>query len=134
MTKIGEQLTDLMVNQGKTAPEITHALKILGNGNMQHGFSRIGEFFSEEINNASLKGLFKGRIQGGIAGALGTITLGGLISLIINKRKQSASHETEGQEILKALKTIPTTTKYRENNDTNPNTDVTNHTSISSAE
>ncbi len=41
MEKTGKQIIDLITDHNKSASYMTHALKILGNGNMQKGFTRI---------------------------------------------------------------------------------------------
>lgn len=109
MTNIGKQITDLLMDTGKSAPDMTHALKDLGNGSMQKGFARIAEFFKEEIATATAKELTKGRIQGSIIGILGTVTFGSFVALAINNQKKKAAHKVEGEEILKSMKSnIPT--------------------------
>ena len=104
MTNTGKQILNLMKDNGKSAPDMTHSLKVLGNGSMQKGFARIEDFFTDEVNATAKKELTKGRIQGVIGSVLGTAALGGLITLIINKKKRKAAHEAEGQEILKVMK------------------------------
>ena len=101
MTTTGMQIVDLITDNGKPAPDMTHALKLLGNGSMQAGLTRIGNHFKAEISAAFSKGLTKGRIQGSILGILGTIAVGKTIALTVNKQKKSAAHETEGKDILR---------------------------------
>ena len=72
MTNTATQIANLMVNNGKTAADMTHAVKVLGNGSKQQGFARIGSYFTKEAAIAAAKGLAKGRIQGGVVGVLGT--------------------------------------------------------------
>ena len=86
---------------------MTHAVKNLGIGSMQQGFSRIGAFFSEEVAMAAAKGLATGRIQGGIIGVLGASAVGGIIAYAKHKKKKNAEHYAEGQRILKTLETEP---------------------------
>lgn len=107
MTTTGMQIVDLITDNGKPAPDMTHALKLLGNGSMQAGLTRIGNHFKAEISAAFSKGLTKGRIQGSILGILGTIAVGKTIALTVNKQKKSAAHETEGKDILRAMETSP---------------------------
>lgn len=120
MTTTGMQIVDLITDNGKPAPDMTHALKLLGNGSMQAGLTRIGNHFNAEISAAFSKGLTKGRIQGsilGILGILGTIAVGKTIALTVNKQKKSAAHETEGKDILMAMETasIPASSSSAEN-------------------
>ena len=103
MSNTGKQIANLMMDTGKSAPDMTHAVKVLGNGSMQKGFSRIGKYFMDEINTANKKGPTKGRIQGGIAGALGAVALGGAIKFAIDKKHKHSAHEIEGQKILKEM-------------------------------
>ena len=107
MTTTGMQIVDLITDNGKPAPDMTHALKLLGNGSMQAGLTRIGNHFKAEISAAFSKGLTKGRIQGSILGILGTIAVGKTIALTVNKQKKSAAHENEGKDILRAMETSP---------------------------
>ena len=115
MSNTGKQIANLMMDTGKSAPDMTHAVKVLGNGSMQKGFSRIGKYFMDEINTANKKGLTKGRIQGGIAGALGAVALGGAIKFAIDKKHKHSAHEIEGQKILKEMQSA--SPLYPENTD-----------------
>lgn len=99
MTNVGKQILNLMNDTNKSAPDITHALKVLGNGSMQKGLSRIRDFFRDEVGAAQNKG----RIQGVIFGILGTAAFGSLIALNVYNKKKKTAHETEGQEIIKVL-------------------------------
>lgn len=103
MTNTGRQITNLMMDTGKSAADMTHAVKVLGNGSMQQGFSRIGAFFSEEVATAAANGLATGRVQGGIAGMLGTAAVGGIIAFVINRKRKKDAHEAEGKIILQAM-------------------------------
>lgn len=106
MTNTAMQIANLMMNNGKNAADMTHAVKILGGGSMQQGFARIGEYFSSEVADAAAKGLMRGRIQGGIVGILGTATVGGLVWWWTRDRKAKANHETEGRTILHTMETV----------------------------
>lgn len=103
MTSTGRQITNLMMDTGKSAADMTHAVKVLGNGSMQQGFSRIGAFFSEEVATAAAKGLTTGRVQGGIVGMLGTAAVGGIIAFAVSKKRKKDAHEAEGQIILQTM-------------------------------
>ncbi len=104
MIETGLQITELMTNNGMSAPEMTHALKILGNGSMQQGFIRMGAFFSEEIKEASWQGLTTGRIQGCLLGAAGTVLVGGVSLYIYNKVNKRKKLEKEEHEILRVMR------------------------------
>lgn len=104
MTNTGKEIANLMMNNGKSASEMTHALSELGGGSMQKGFARIGKYFTEESAKAATKGLSRGRIQGSIVGVLVTATIGGAIYAIAKKKEKDVAHEAEGQIILNAMK------------------------------
>lgn len=103
MTDTRKQILDLMTNNGKSAPEMTHSVKVLGNGSMQKGLTYIGEYFKEEIELAASKGVTKGRIQGGVIGALIGASLGGLAYLVVRNKKKAELHEEAGNKILKTM-------------------------------
>lgn len=102
MTETGKRILDLMTNNGKSASEITHSIKVLGNGSMQRGLTYIGEYFKEEIADASSKGLTKGRMQG-VAGTALALSIGGLSYFVIRRKKKAKLHEEAGQKILKTM-------------------------------
>lgn len=105
MANTGMQIANLMMSNGKSAADMTHAVKVLGGGSMQRGFARIGEFFSAEVAGATAKGLLRGRIQGGIVGVLGTAAVGGLIWWFTRAKEAEIAHEAEGQVILHTMET-----------------------------
>ena len=119
MTNTGKQIIDLITDHNKSASDMTHALKKLGNGNMQKGFTYIGKYFTEEINLANKKGLVKGRIQGGIVGILGALTLCNAVRLFIDNQHESLAHEKEGQKILKELELNPSSIDTTNTNNIN---------------
>ena len=104
MTNTGKEIADLMMNNGKSASEMTQALSKLGRGSMGEGFARIGKYFAEESAKAAAKGQSRGRIQGGMVGTLVTAAVGGTIYAIAKKKEKDAAHEVEGQTILNAMK------------------------------
>lgn len=108
MTNTGKEIANLMMNNGKSASEMTHALSELGGGSMQKGFARIGKYFTEESAKSAAKGLNLGRIQGCIVGILVTATVGGTICAVAKKKEKDAAHEAEGQTILNAMKSEAT--------------------------
>lgn len=93
------QITDLITASGQTGPQMTHALKVLGNGDMQQGLIRIAKFF-----HAEGKSYIKlGRLQGVVGGAAGA----GLIFLIIKLIKdghEKSKHKEEAKAIMNAFK------------------------------
>ena len=104
MTNTAMQIANLMMSNGKNAADMTHAVKILGEGSMQRGFARIGDFFSTEVACATAKGLMRGRIQGGLVGIIGTAAVGGLVWWLTQDSK-AVAHEAEGRTILRTMET-----------------------------
>ncbi len=106
MTDTGKQISNLMMDTGKSAADMTHAMKNLGNGSMQRGLARIGRYFVHEAAMAASNGRKKGRIEGGIIGALGMLFIGGIAVIVKQqKKKKEQQHEMEGQVILKTMQT-----------------------------
>ena len=103
MTDIMEQILNLMMDNGKSASDITKKLKILGNGSMQKGLIRIKEFFENDATARAIKERSKGRQQGVIIGAFGTVTLGAIIAFAAKEKKKKTAHEAEGREILNVM-------------------------------
>ena len=103
MTKTGLQIANLMKDNNMNAADMTHAVKVLGDGSMQKGFFEIGEFFSKEIDLANSASLRKGRIQGGLAGMFGAVCIGGLIWWFVQDREDVTAHEEEGKRILQTM-------------------------------
>ncbi len=103
MTNTGKEIANLMMNNGKSASEMTHALSELGGGSMQKGFARIGKYFTDEAAKAAAEGLSRGRIQGGIVSVLVTAAVGGTIYAVTKKKEKDAAHEAEGRTILNAM-------------------------------
>ncbi len=106
MTDTGTRIIRFLMNPGKSAPDMTHALKTLGGDSMQHGLARIARYFTEEVRISMERGIAKGRIEGGVIGTLGGLAIGGITTaIIVNRKKKIAKHETEGRDILKTLET-----------------------------
>ena len=96
---VGMEIANLMMDTRKSAADMTHAVKALGNGDMQRGLAQIGAYFADEIAEAEARGLARGRIEGGVAVAIGILAVGGIIACVKHKRKKRAEHESEGQII-----------------------------------
>lgn len=91
MNDTKKQILELLSLRGKSASEMTHALKFLGDGSMEAGLSRISEYFSKESKIATAKG------------ALGATVVIALIALVKKKIDETRKHNEEGEAILKGL-------------------------------
>lgn len=100
MSSISKEISELLNSSGKSASEMTHALKFIGNGSMEAGLSRIGDYFEKEIKSATEKSAIGGVI-GGAIGATILIATGVLVKRKIDENKK---HKEEGEDILKGLK------------------------------
>lgn len=96
MSDIGNEIQALIKASGKSAPQMTHALKRLGSGDMQSGIKRIASYLTKE-------GIKIGTVRGTICGVIGTAAVGSLILLIREAVKAHQSHKAEGVAILKEL-------------------------------
>jgi hypothetical protein len=115
MNSTGIQITNLITKNGKTSPEITHALKDLGDGDMQTGLTRIAEFFLAD----SAHSLKTGRIQGVIGGVAGV----GAILLFykfIKSAVKNSKHIEEGKVILNCLEKNLTEKKIDDSKESTP--------------
>ena len=111
----GMQIAHLLTESGKSASDMTHLVKSLGEGSMQKGLTRIGDYFQDEIAITAKTYLKKGVIKGVVGGSTGTLIIGGCAYgayRLIKKKKneiaqdaeQLARHEAEGQSIINAMK------------------------------
>lgn len=93
------QIADLITADGQTGPRMTHALKVLGNGDMQQGLIRIAKFFLAE-GKSYIK---VGRIQGavGVAACAGLIFL---IAKLIKDGHEKSKQKEEAEAIIGAFK------------------------------
>ena len=99
MADISKQIIELITSSGKTAPQLTHALKFIG-GNMQNGIYIVAEYFRKEgINIGIKKGLARGRLEGAAFMAF----IATIIESVRRKISEDKALETEGQEILRGL-------------------------------
>lgn len=99
MTSTAIQISELINNSGQTGPQMTHALKVLGNGDMQQGLIRIANYFLAESKNY----IKVGRLQGVAGGAAGVGLILLIIRLIKDGRKKS-KHQEEAKAIMDAFK------------------------------
>lgn len=96
MNNTGEEILEILTPSGKSAPEITHALKFIGNGSMEAGLSKIGDYFQKEVKNGTMKGA--------IGGVIGGVILMKTVELVKKKIDESKNHKEEGEVILKGLR------------------------------
>lgn len=47
MSDLNKKITELLSDSCKAAPDMTHSLKIIGDGDMKEGMKTIAEFFEE---------------------------------------------------------------------------------------
>jgi len=93
MNDIGKQINTLIKPSGKSASKMTHALKYLGNGDMQTGIERVADYFTKE-------GIKIGEVRGFINGTVVGVSL---ILLIQQVMMEHQKHKVEGKAILKGL-------------------------------
>ena len=98
MNNTAEQIAKLIYAPNPSAPNTTHALAELGNGNMQNGLRRIASYYAAE----SSSNLRLGRIQGCLVGALSATATAGAIALIYHSIQRKRL-ESEGKVILNTL-------------------------------
>lgn len=106
MSAKAEEIFELISSSGLSAPEMTHSLKMVGDGDMQKGFLHMARFFhSDGFSEGVSVGTKRGFIQGAL-GALGAVALVGGIYVTgkINERKRKTQLENEGKKILNTLK------------------------------
>lgn len=96
MSELVSLINDLIKSSGISAPKMTHALKYLGDGNMQNGIARIASFCTKE-------GIKIGTVRVAIGGVVGSAVLYGLYLLISKQVKEHQKHRIEGEAILKGL-------------------------------
>ena len=91
MSNLGKQITELLMDSGKSAPSITHALKSLGNGSMQKGLARMSNYLVADATA-------KGRLEGGLV-----VFSSAAFICFIYHRRATLFRNQEGEKILSAL-------------------------------
>ncbi|CDB15314.1 putative uncharacterized protein [Clostridium sp. CAG:221] len=91
MNKTSKEILDFLSSTGKSASEMTHALKFIGNGSMEDGLLRIGDYFEREVKIGTAKG------------AIGATIILTTVALVKKKIDESKKHKEEGEAILKGL-------------------------------
>ena len=99
MTATTMQIADLITASGQTGPQMTHALKVLGNGDMQQGLIRIAKFFLAEGKSY----INIGRLQGVVGGAA-VVGLIFLIAKLIKDGREKSKQKEEAKAIMDAFK------------------------------
>ena len=87
MSDLSKKITELLSNECKAAPDMTHGLKNIGDGDMKEGMKIMVDFFEEN-------GMRKGALLGA------TATLAG-VGLIVGAKKL---YKEKGEKILNGLK------------------------------
>lgn len=93
------QIANLVTTSGQTGPQMSHALKVLGNGDMQQGLIRIAKFFLAE-GKSYIK---VGRLQGVVGGAA-CVGLIFLIDKLIKDGCEKSKQKEEAKAIMDAFK------------------------------
>lgn len=92
MSDLSKEITDLLSDSCKAAPDMTHGLKIIGDGDMKKGVLTVAEFFKES-----------GMKKGALLGTAGTLTAVGLIAGIKKLHTLNKEHKSKGEKIVKGL-------------------------------
>ena len=93
MNNISKEITELLSDSCKAAPDMTHSLKIIGDGDMKNGMKTVAEFFTES-----------GMKKGALLGTVGTLTVVGLIVGIKELYSMNKANKEKGEKILNGLK------------------------------
>lgn len=98
-----EQVINLLNEKGKSADTMTSALKTIGDGSMENGINKLVQF-------AEKAGERQGFTKAFVLGVAGTITVAGLIQILIKYIKKrimdEKKFEVEGKEIIRNLENI----------------------------
>jgi len=106
---MNDEILNLLAKNGKSAPEFTHALKVLGDGSMQQGVERLSKYYLEDLALQKSHSLRTGWVQGGIAGiVLTALTLASVAAIKHNKERQ-LKHAIEAEQIQDALASTEST-------------------------
>ena len=96
MDDINKQILELVNTRGKSAPQMTHALKFIGDGNMENGIEKIKTYFVSE-------GKKIGEMTGYVKGVVFTSLVFTVAILIKEKIETDKKRKEEGQAILMGL-------------------------------
>ena len=104
MSEVGDTIKSLLFDDRQAGADMTHRLKVLGNGSMQDGMKRLATFFIKEGRMAGFK---EGEKSGIVKGSLGTLAIGSAIAgtwYLVEQHKQKKKHEEDGGKILNTLR------------------------------
>lgn len=96
MNDIDEQILDLVNNKGKSASQMTHALKFIGNGDMGTGLEKVKDYFTRE-------GKKIGEVTGCVKGIVFTSLIFAIGVLIKKEIERNRKRAEEGEILLKKL-------------------------------
>ena len=72
MSTMSTQIMDLVGTKNLSASDMSHAAKLIGNGDMQQGFRKIAEYFKD-------MGYLEGNRNGWIKGSVATLFVGAVV-------------------------------------------------------
>ena len=102
------KITELLSESCKSGPDMTHALKTVGDGSMKKGIGIIKDYFIESgVKQGNASGMLKGTLLGtGV-----TLSVVGLIVLINKAKSGNDEHKKKGEDIIKKLEESVNTTE-----------------------
>ena len=106
MSNISEQIGELLNTSGMDAPDMTRALKVIGEGDMQNGIKKLADYCNAVGNEQGYNaGDRNGTVKGSLVTLLVVAIIGGGVYI---KNKYVACRQkkldAEGNEILQAIK------------------------------
>lgn len=105
--------------RNKSADQISHFLKLFGNGNMNSGLKRVANI---SYNLGEKSGFYKGKECGiieGVVGTLSTITVLCLIKFMVEKKKERQALKTKKSTSLEDTVNTSDETNIDSKSDTN---------------
>lgn len=92
MSDLTKDIKELLSDTCKAAPDMTHGLKSIGNGNMKKGVLTVTEYFNES-----------GKKEGAALGAIGAFLLTGAIYGFKKLYDWNKANKEKGDKIVKEL-------------------------------
>lgn len=93
MSNLSKKIEELLSDSCKAAPDMTHSLKNIGDGDMKEGMKIVVEFSEEN-----------GMRKGALLGATATLAVVGLIVAAKKLYSVKTAHKEKGEKILNGLK------------------------------